>query len=106
MATVFPSDVIDQMKEAEVNEHLMRLVSMEEEAFKNLVARNIENGAIFKQVLNSETVDFRNAFAAGLISEAEADYLNGIKKAMDGADSEPEPEPEPDPEPDPETPTE
>lgn len=99
MITVFPSDVIEQMKEAEVNEHLIRLVSMEQEALAHLIARNIENGAILKNFLGLRDISFRYAFAAGLISEAEADYLNGIRKAMEESDSEPEPEPDPTDEP-------
>ena len=85
MDTVFPTEAIEEMKEQGVNKHLIDLVSMDFNAFRVLVGRNIENGAIYKQFLNtryfSNTTPFHYAFAAGLISRADADFLTDFANA-------------------------
>lgn len=69
MATLFPASKIEEMKEQGVDEHLVDLVSMSQEAYYILVGKNIENGVFFKNFLryasSEELPDFRYAFAAG-----------------------------------------
>ena len=85
MATIFPTSKIEEMKEHGVDERLIDLVSMSQVAYHILVTRNIENGSIYKNFTTSlqPTTDFRYAFAAGLISKADADFLNRLLKELE-----------------------
>lgn len=86
MATIFPTSKIEEMKEQEIDERLIDLVSMDPDAYYNLVGRNIENGAIYKNFasrMRPVKVEFRYAFVAGLISKADADFLNKLQKELE-----------------------
>ena len=101
MDTIFPASKIEEMKEQGVNEHLIDLVSMNPDAYRILVSRNIENGTIFKHFYGEDPTDFRYAFIAGLISKADADFLNKLSKELEedsGEGSEEDPEENQDPE--------
>ena len=83
MATIFPTSKIEEMKEQGVNKHLIDLVSMDQNAFAILVAKNIENGTIYKHFFADGLSDFRYAFAAELISKTDADFLNKLRKELE-----------------------
>lgn len=103
MTTLFPASKIEEMKEQGISEHLVKLVSMNPDAYNILVGRNIENGTIYKHFLadtSSDSLpDFRYASAAKLISKADADLLNKFQKELEESEKSDTPEIQPEDEP-------
>ena len=72
---------IEHMIEDNVQPHLIKLASMSSEDLFEKIAIHLENPHMFKHFVNAEqnapVWDF--AYAAGLITRAEADLMNGYE---------------------------
>lgn len=73
---------IEHMVEDNVQPHLIKLASMSSSDLFEKIAIHIKNPYIFKHFMGAEedapVWDF--AYAAGLITKAEADLMNGYEK--------------------------
>ena len=84
---------IDQMIEDGVEQKLIFLASMAPASQFEKIAMNIKNPQIYSQflALDEDAVVWDYAYAAGLISRADADLMNGyMKEEEDDEESEEE----------------
>ena len=88
------------MREDNVQSHLIFLAEMTSASQFEKIAMNLENPQIFSQfmALDQDAVVWDYAYAAGLITRAEADLMKSYEiPANDEDEPQPEPEPEPNP---------
>ena len=85
---------IDQMVEDGVEKKLIFLASMAPASQFEKIAMNIKNPQIYQQfmALDEDAVVWDYAYAAGLISRADADLMNGYMKEEEEDDEESEEE--------------
>lgn len=89
---------IEQMREDNVQAHLIFLAEMASASQFEKIAMNLENPQIFSQfmALDQDAVVWDYAYAAGLITRAEADLMKSYE--IPANEEEPQPD-EPTPEP-------
>ena len=77
------------MKTDGINSYLIDLAEMNADSLKTKLAVNIENPAIFSQFNGEEgNANWDYAYAAGLITKAEALLLKSYEEEEDGGASE------------------
>lgn len=97
---------IEQMREDNVQSHLIFLAEMASASQFEKIAMNLENPQIFSQfmALDQDAVVWDYAYAAGLITRAEADLMKSYEISVNNInENPPQPEPEPSDEPKSET---
>lgn len=84
---------IEQMREDNVQSHLIFLAEMAPASQFEKIAMNIKNPQIYQQfmALDQDAVVWDYAYAAGLITRAEADLMNSYE--IPANEDEPQPEP-------------
>lgn len=89
---------IEQMKADNVQSHLIFLAEMASASQFEKIAMGLKNPQLFSQfmALDEDAVVWDYAYAAGLITRAEADLMKSYEIPAN-EDDEPEPEPEPNP---------
>lgn len=76
---IFLSEVITQMEENNIPEHLIRLAKMDFISLRNKIAINLENPYIFNQFMYGVDDIWSYAAAAGLITRAEVSLMNSYE---------------------------
>ncbi len=89
---------IEQMRADNVQSHLIFLAEMASASQFEKIAMNLENPQIFSQfmALDENAVVWDYAYAAGLITRAEADLMKSYE--VPANEEEPQPQPQPQPE--------